>query len=756
MKTIFKYIVGCLFLIILLLIETGVYGQSAAVRKGDLYYDSYLYNDAISRYELIGKKRRDAHVLRRLAESYRLIGDTEKAEYYYDELAAKYPNEMIAEDHLHYAEVLQMNENYTEATTHWQMYSTMRSNEIRTSGQLKDIYYYNDLREDKGQFSIRNLKNNTDESDWGAVYTGDKIVFASSRHSTTPVYYEYNWNERHFYDLFEAKENPKNNKKLKGVKHLHAKGGLNGRFHEGPATFSADGNMMIFTKNSYAKRKDLNSTHTRQLELWYCIKDENGKWGKMQPMPFNSKEYSVGHAALSADGNTLYFVSDMPGGYGATDIYYSERVGNGDWSVPVNAGPNVNTEGKEMFPYYHSDGMLFFASDGQPGLGGLDIFVASAKTDKIGKAKNVGVPVNSSADDFAFVLNNQKKEGFFASNRAGGKGSDDIYGYDLLKPFQLTKKLEGITKDSKTGTILAATYVKLYDDKGTLLGETQTDDNGYYTFEVEPGMNLTLKGTHDKYKEVTRIVSTDVDEDVITADLLLDKIPEINLVVTVTDAKTHLPLEGVHVLVKDNNTGNVMYDLYTDRTGVSREALSPELMNKKISYSLTFEKKDYLAKTISYTHTIDKEGDINISTSMGKIELGVDIGRLIDLNPIYFDYNKWNIRPDAALELDRIVAVMKAYPDIEIELGAHTDCRGSKKYNMTLSDKRAKSSAIYIVSKGISKDRIYGKGYGESKLVNTCDCEGKVKDHCSEDEHALNRRTEFIVVRINTPQSTEK
>jgi len=753
MKTIFKYMFCSL--ILLTILQSGVQAQSARVRNADRLYDDYLYSEAIIRYERVHKK--DAHVLRRLAESYRLTGDYEESEKYYDRLITNYPSETIPDDYWNYADVLRMNEKYAEASPYVEKYNTYRGEEIRAAGQMKDLYYYNNLREDKGQFNVRRLKNNSDESEFGTSYDGDKIVFASSRHGGRVVNYEYNWNEKGFYDLYEAKENPKNKLRLKGVKCMHAKGGLNKRFHEGPATFNADGTLMIFTRNSYAKRKNLNAAHVRQLELWYCVKDSKGKWGKMQPMPFNSKEYSVGHAALSGDGNTLYFVSDMPGGYGATDIYYSKRDGNGSWSAPTNAGSFINTEGKEMFPYYHDDGMLFFASDGHPGLGGLDVFVASAKNNNLGRPKNVGVPVNGPQDDFAFVLNRQKQEGYFSSNRAGGKGSDDIYGYDLLKPFQLTKRLEGYTKDAKTGAIIAGTKVTMHDDKDIIQGETMSDNNGYYSFEVEPDMNLTLTGTKDKYHTITKTVSTTSDQDVITADLLLDKIPEITLVVSVIDIKTRLPLEGVHVTVQDRDRAdNVLASLYTGAGGTAREPLNENLMNKKINYSIKFEKDGYVGKTLNFVHTIDKEGDVNVSTALGKIELGTDIGKLIDINPIYFDYNKWNIRPDAAIELDRIVAVMKAYPDIEIELGSHTDCRGSKKYNMSLSDKRAKSSAAYIISKGISKDRIYGKGYGESRLVNKCECEGKVKSSCTEEEHALNRRTEFIVVKINVPQSTQK
>jgi outer membrane protein OmpA-like peptidoglycan-associated protein len=754
MKTMFKYIFCSLLLVAVL--QPVTQAQTARTRSADRMYDDYLYSEAILRYERIPNKRKDAHVLRRLAESYRITGDYKRSERYYNRLVTEYPDQVLAEDYWNYGDVLRMNDKYAEAYPYVQQYASLRSTELRTAGQMKDPYYYNELREDKGQFAIQRLKNNSDESEFGTSYNGDKIVFASSRHGGSVVNYEYNWNEKGFYDIYEAKQHPRKDDRLTGVKCMHARGGLNKRFHEGPATFSSDGSLMIFTRNSYVKKKELNAG-VRQLELWYCEKDTNGKWGKMQPMPFNSKDYSVGHAALSADGNVLYFVSDMPGGYGATDIYYSNRLGDGGWGPAMNAGALINTEGKEMFPFHHSDGMLFFASDGHPGLGGLDIFVASAKNDRVGRPKNVGSPANSPQDDFAFVLDHDMKDGYFSSNRAGGRGSDDIYGFDLLKPFQLNKKIEGYTRDSKSGDILTSTRVQLLDEKNTLIEEIFSDNSGYYSFEVESDMNYVLKGTKDKYREVSKTVSTATDEEVIVVDLLLDKIPEITLVVSVTDIKSRLPIEGVHVTVQDRDQAdNVLASLYTNEAGTAREPLSDRLMYKKINYSIRFEKEGYLTKTINFVHTIDKEGEVRVAATMGKLELGTDIGKLIDINPIYFDYNKWNIRPDAAVELDRIVAVMKAYPDIEIELGSHTDCRGSKKYNMGLSDKRAKSSATYIVSKGISKDRIYGKGYGESRLVNKCECEGKVKSTCSEEEHADNRRTEFIIVKINVPQSTQK
>jgi len=728
--------------------------QTTKVKRADKLYSKYLYNLAITKYESVGKK--DAHVLRQLAESYRLTGNAKKSESTYKKLFDNHASELTPADHLHYAEVLKMNGKYIESTHHIETYNQLSPNDTRASGELKDPSYYQDLNADKGQFSIRNLKNNSDESDFGAIYNGNQIVFVTSRHSATIVNYEYNWNEKHYYDLYSSEENPKNNKKLKKVKQLKAIGGLNKRFNEGPASFNSDGSLMVFTRNSYVTKKNLNSNGVRQLELWYSIKNAKGKWGKIQPMSFNSLEYSVGHPALSADGNTLYFVSDMPGGYGATDIYYTTRVNNGNWSTPVNAGPTINTEGKEMFPFYHEKGILFFASDGLPGLGGLDIFIASAKNGKMGKPHNVGSTVNGPSDDFSFVLNKDMKEGYFSSNRVGGRGSDDLYGFDLLKPFKLNKKLEGYTKDANTEAVIPGSKVILYDDKDNVLAEVLSDENGYFNFEVEPEVELVLKASHDKYYDIVKNVSSDVDEEVISTDLLLNKIPEISILIAVTDVKTKEPIEGVLVTVKDKETGTVITTLSTDKSGTVSELLSPTLMNKKLAYSFGFEKSGYVSKTTTFVHTFEKEGQVKVSAMMGKIELGTDIGKLIDINPIYYDYNKWNIRPDAAAELDRIVAVLKAYPDIVIELRSHTDCRGGAKFNLTLSDKRAKSSAVYIISKGISKDRIYGKGYGESRLVNDCSCEGKVKSTCSDDEHAQNRRTEFIIVKINMPNTVNK
>ena len=470
-------------------------------------------------------------------------------------------------------------------------------------------------------------------------------------------------------------------------------------------------------------------------------------------MSFNNKEYNVGHGALTPDGRTLYFVSDMPGGEGESDIYYSTRNGDGTWSSPTNAGQNINTEGKEMFPFYHDKGMLFFASDGHAGIGGLDVFMATVSGTTFGTSKNLGSTLNSSMDDFAFILDKEMKTGYVSSNRDGGKGNDDIYAFDLLKPFKLTKRIEGIARERGKGTILPGAVIKLYGADNNVLAEVLADNNGYYSFDVDPDLDFKLTGDLDKYNQGKNTASTKTEEEVVKADLDLDRIPEIGLLCFVSDAKSGVPLEGAHLIFKDKTTGKEFANVFTDKEGYWSKALEQAKINDKLCYDITVSKEGYLDKTLTFNHLIDKEGVIKVHNeldlTLGKIEVGTDIGKLIDINPIYFDLGKYNIRPDAAKELDKIVEVMNKYPSIVIELGAHTDCRSSYTSNEKLSDDRAKSSAAYIVSKGISQERIYGKGYGEKELLNDCKCEGSLKSTCSEEDHQKNRRTVFKIVKMN-------
>lgn len=747
MKKSFKYILGVL-VTVMLLSSCSVQNR---IKMADEAYSKYLYNDAIDGYESINQKKRDNLMLSKLADSYRLAGNSKKAETYYAQLEQK--GGATSTDILRYAEVLKMNGKYDLAIAKMEQYNLQVPGEDRIIKHVTDKTYYVPLNEDKGQFALTNLKMNTSESDFGTSYLNDKVVFVSSRQGIGFTKYEYNWNVKNFLNLYSFVPDKSDKTKVSKIKHVTAKGGINKKFHEGPATFNADGNLMIFTRDRYNKTEELNTNQVRVLELWWSEKDANGEWGKAQPMSFNNKEYNVGHGALTPDGRTLYFVSDMPGGDGESDIYYSTRNGDGTWSSPTNAGQNINTEGKEMFPFYHDKGMLFFASDGHAGIGGLDVFMATVSGTTFGTSKNLGSTLNSSMDDFAFILDKEMKTGYVSSNRDGGKGNDDIYAFDLLKPFKLTKRIEGIARERGKGTILPGAVIKLYGADNNVLAEVLADNNGYYSFDVDPDLDFKLTGDLDKYNQGKNTASTKTEEEVVKADLDLDRIPEIGLLCFVSDAKSGVPLEGAHLIFKDKTTGKEFANVFTDKEGYWSKALEQAKINDKLSYDITVSKEGYLDKTLTFNHLIDKEGVIKVHNeldlTLGKIEVGTDIGKLIDINPIYFDLGKYNIRPDAAKELDKIVEVMNKYPSIVIELGAHTDCRSSYTSNEKLSDDRAKSSAAYIVSKGISQERIYGKGYGEKELLNDCKCEGSLKSTCSEEDHQKNRRTVFKIVKMN-------
>jgi len=594
---------------------------------------------------------------------------------------------------------------------------------------------------DEGRFAMTNLNINSPEEDFGATYINDKIAFTTSNTSDGGLI-KRTWsvNGFPFLDVYQASVDKEG--QLSEPKKFTKK--VDKHLHDGPVTFSEDGQYMIFTRNNYDSKSE---EGIRKLEL-YSAEMKEGKWVNEKPLPFNNKEYSVGQPALSPDGKVLYFVSDMRGGFGATDLYKSTRQADGTWSLPVNMGKDINTEGEEMFPFYHSKGILFFSSTGHGSSGGLDIFLTEITSNGIGKVSNAGAPANSQYDDFSFVLNKEMTSGYLASNRPGGKGSDDMYYFKLLKPFIFGKTVKGFSKD-KNGKVLPFSKVTFMDESKKSISTVTTGEDGAFQFTAEPDKKYVLNGSKEKYFDGESPVNTATNSETVNVDVILEKDPGVSLLGLVKEKGSNNLLEGVTVKMLDNITGKELGTLTTGKPGDYRAPLYDKKLNERMSYNISFEKPGYLSKTVTFNAPVDKEGVITIpETYLDKIEVGVDLAKLVDLKPIYFDLAKWNIRKDASLELDKIVKVMNENPGMIVELGSHTDCRGTAKANEMLSDKRAKSSAEYIKSKITNPDRISGKGYGESKLINGCACEGTVKSKCSETEHQQNRRTEFIIVKL--------
>ena len=412
---------------------------------------------------------------------------------------------------------------------------------------------------------------------------------------------------------------------------------------------------MYFTRNNYGKKLVRDKNGVNHLKI-YMSKKVNGDWIEAVEVPFNSDDYSTGHPALSPDGKQLYFVSDMPGSIGQTDIFVVDVTGPNSFSEPRNLGPEINTERKEMFPFINEK-KLYFSSDGHTGLGGLDVYeTAYTEEEGFGEVKNLGKPINSNKDDFSYIINEKNQKGFFASNRSEGKGDDDIYSFKRLVIEEVpasSNAIAGVITELITGDIMPMALVELLDENGIKLKEMVSDEDGSFFFEdLDADKKYTIKANRDTYFENVQEI-TAVENDTVQVDLVIRKLKEM-------------------IAIED---------------GIKK-----------------------------------------LKTEM-----------------IFFDFDRSYIRQDASEELDKLVEVMTEYPTMVIKIESHTDSRGKRAYNKYLSDKRAKSTREYLISKGIAPERIESAiGYGEERLLNTCD--GTIA--CTEKAHFLNRRSEFIIVNM--------
>ncbi len=704
--------------------------------RGDQLFNEFAYVQAIDQYKIALEKTDDPEILLKIADSYRKLNDPANSSEWY---ARALDNEVMEPTaYLHYAEALSSMQNYAEAKKWYGKYETLASEDNRPDTKIETIENLSGLDDRSGEITITFADFNSGASDFGPAFYGDDgVLFISAREQNKALENLFNWDESEYLNVYMVDSSGT-------VEEFHKH--INSRYHEGPLTLYDSGRQMIFTRNDYLGSLGRSSEGITKLKLYASSSTTDGKWNKPLEFKYNSSEYSVGHPAVTQDGMLLIFASDMPGGHGGTDLYWSEWV-EGQWSEPVNMGKEINTEGNEMFPFVSAERHLFFASDGHGGFGGLDQFgIDLAKMDR-SIPMNLGRPLNSSLDDFGLIVRNNK--GYFATNREDSKNNDDIYAFTSNGPLIRSYVLKGIIADSDTGKPLANATVALKTKDGNTVKEARANENGEYFFAIEPGKRYTIDVSTEKYlanqEEVDINDKTRLEW---TRDVTLKPDYGFNLAGTIKERDTDTTIEGVRVTLIDNMTGNQVLNIITDQDGEFIHSIEDRELNDRISYQIKLEREGYLSKTLTYNAELTRPGTANLNEflniDMDKIDVGTDIGKLIDIQPIYFDLGKYNIRSDAAVELDKIVQIMQENPTIEIELGSHTDSRGSAASNERLSDKRARASADYIVSKGIDKSRIMGKGYGESQLINQCSDGVK----CTEEEHQLNRRTEFRVTKI--------
>ncbi len=611
----------------LVLLLTASYGQDKFTEKADKLFENYQYVEAIAEYQKLAEgKNANTYVYTQLADSYYNVFNMAEAAKWY---AKATQNKTNAETYYRYAQTLKAMGNYQEANKQMDTFASLMPNDARAKEHKANPNYIPSLTNRSKMFDVATTTiNSKDQSDFGAVLTNDNTLYFVSTRNTSKRTDK--WANQPYLDIFQTTRNSDGTfSEPKPVSEL------NTAFHDGPVTISSDGNTMYFARDGHSAgqyERNKNNVKVGQQGIYKATKID-GKWSQIEALPFNSTTYSVTNPSLSKDGKTLYFASNMPGGMGESDIW-KVSVGANGYGKPENLGPAVNTPGKENFPFIADEDILYYASSGKQGFGGLDIFKVDLKSSE--PAQNLGKPVNTEKDDFSFSFNKSQNIGFFASNR---NGMDAIY---TAIPICSAEAIAIVT-NKKTGALLSNASVAILDAKGNTIATKQTGSKGKVRYE--------------------------------------------------TDCET--------------------------------------------AYTFQVTAPDF--ETASFPVQKVKSGEVLVETPLLPVEVIITDKEVL-LNPVFFDFDKSNITEQGANELNKLVTVMKNHPTMVIFVKSHTDSKGSAAYNLRLSEQRAQSTVQYLISKGVEKERISGKGFGNTEPKNNC-------TNCTEEQHAQNRRSEFIIIK---------
>ncbi|MBC8770609.1 OmpA family protein [Arenibacter sp. BSSL-BM3] len=640
-----------IFLLTLLFSVIGnvVIAQDRLVNKADEKYKDYSFSPAIDIYKrVLDKGYTSADLLMKLGNSYYFNANYKEASKIYKRLLNEYKEGIGPEYYFRYAQTLRSLGEYDLSKDVMAQFSQMTSADVRANLYMAERDYLAEIDKNSGRYDIGKFEFNSRYSDFAPTFYKQGLIFSSDRDTGNLARYRHTWNSKDFLDLYKINvDSISENKVVKFGDEI------NTRFHESTSVFTKDGNTLYFTRNNLFDGKTVKDKKgVVRLKIFKATK-ENGVWTQIEELPFNSESYSIAHPTLSPDENLLYFASDMPGSYGESDIFKVAINSDGTYGTPVNLGDIINTEARETFPYVTSENILYFSSDGHPGLGGLDIFTTKISNSQyIGSVLNVGKPVNSSLDDFTFIINEETRNGYFASNRENGMGEDDIYSFVETKKleYDCIKPITGTVRDKISNEVLVGATVKVIDENNEELASVITDSNGNYSIAIDCNKGNFVRATMQGYVPSEEYLN-------------------------LSDSKPRI------------------IDFYLERDTV----------------------------TAGY---------------------GDDLAKLLQLSTIYFDFDRFNIRPDAEIEIQKVIAAMEKYPSLKLKVTSHTDSQGVDSYNLWLSQKRAESTVAYMISKGIASDRLEGEGFGETRLVNRC-VNGV---RCSKEEHQLNRRSEFLIL----------
>ncbi len=801
---------------LLLLVATAGIAQSGKIKRAKQLMKDLSYRPAIALYTQVLEKEDNAEAKISIAECYRKVNDWENAEYWYGQVVRLPQAEPIHK--MYYGQALQHNGKCDLAKEWYNQFAEAQKNDIRGQYLSQACDYENELMtKSAALYTVKHATFNTNLDDWSPAIYKDKIVFASDRDGGSAVKREHTWTGAPFNDLYQVDAKKSGEAEMTKVtfgKATKFSRKLNSKYHDAAISFSKDGNTVFYTGNN----KTGNDDEDHVLLKIYQAKASGDTWTDVAEVPFNSDEYHTAHPSISADGQKLYFVSDMPGGFGGLDVYVSELQG-GKWGPPQNLGPKINTEGHEMFPYIASNGKLFFASDGHIGLGGLDMYSVEMEGTEWGMPYNLGAPMNSKYDDFGAVMDEKNEFGYFTSDRPGGSGRDDIYYF-----VKQAAPVEILVYDKATKMPIQNAVVV---DSCTNI-TYKTNKEGKVKYEMKLNECCKINASFDKYIPNKKdACSKDIASgDKVIVEIPLSKIYKAFVEGTIFDASTSMPLEGASVVIMNDcgkptpdsvitsSSGKFKFQLENDccykiRAGKSEylAASQENLCTKNLSSDTTFKadinlmpihvtapsepgtvavvtpgavpqgsnstsgkggndvvpnrqpntpapgiykdlsdglyKKDGKPYSGNVGGATYKNGVITQNTGFERGPITGNVGDPVTfLLHIYYDFDQAYIRGESKPELEKLARMLKDNPEYIVEVGSHTDARGSDEYNTRLSQRRAESVKRWLCSHGIEADRLQAKGYGETMMTNNC-----INNvPCSEKEHQMNRRTEFKVV----------
>jgi len=617
-----------------------------------------------------------------------------------------------------------------------------------------------------GVYTVKNVRVNTDFSDFGTAFYGDnQIVFAAPKEGFTFNREEYN--SQPFLDLYigEVTDDGQLIHKQK------MPGDINTKFHEGMVSFSKDRKTVYFSANGKIKKvkkgkkgksDEVKTKATINIQLFKASIDENGEWGNLEMLPFNSDDFSTGHPVLNRDDTKLYFVSDRPGSIGKTDIYVVDVYPDGTYGEPMNLGPDINTTEREMFPFIGKDNVLYFSSDGYPGYGELDVYASKIFDNTVSAPMNLEEPVNSPMDDFAYIIDDTKNKGYFSSNREGGRGDDDIYSFTASPPIYIEcqQEITGVVRNLDTQELIPNVKIMLFDQSGEKL-KTFISDETDASFGFSQSCNTTykIKGYLEGYLigELDITTVNDLNADPLEIVFHMENDPSLTVdPLASVEHENDVSAEIASADESEVNAPTIMGALAAHEPTVFEEGNPDESDGSQGmgdgTVAANVDATTFEEDSVDVTDADGKDANSGIEAyapgqamamteedKQETVQINEDNG--FNINTIYFDYDKYAIRTDARVELDKLLKWLQENPELKIEVNSHTDIRGTEKYNQKLSDKRANQAISYLTDRGVDPIRISRKGFGETQVAVRC----TKSNPCNGLQHQLNRRSEFYL-----------